>query len=98
MEDNYPRDDYKEFMELGMIFLRKIPPRGIQIRPPGAYHLARWVAKGIYCFKILLFYQQLKLSIIEKRDLQDIKFIIIFHYKMLFKGMDMCFQSNNSST
>ncbi|KAL4090349.1 hypothetical protein QTP88_025206 [Uroleucon formosanum] len=45
IEDKYPRDDYKEFIELVMIFLWKTPPRGIHFRPPGAYHLARWMAK-----------------------------------------------------
>jgi len=64
IEDNYPRDDYKEFIQLIMIFLGKTTPRGIHFRTPGANHLARWMAKGIYCFKMLLFYQQLKLLII----------------------------------
>lgn len=80
IEDKYPRDDYKEFIELVMIFLGKTPPRGIHFRPPGAYHLARWMAKGIYCFKMLLFYQQLKLSIVEKRGLQEICCFIVKCY------------------
>ena len=80
IEDKYPRDDYKEFIELVMIFLGKTPPRGIHFRPPGAYHLARWMAKGIYCFKMLLFYQLLKLSIIEKRGLQEICCFIVKCY------------------
>jgi len=80
IEDKYPRDDYKEFIELVMIFLGKTPPRGIHFRPPGAYHLARWMAKGIYCFKMLLFYQQLKLSIVEKRGLQEICCFIVQCY------------------
>jgi hypothetical protein len=72
IDDNYQKDDYKEFMELVMIFLGKTPPRGIHFWPPGTYHLARWMAKRIYCFKMLLFYQRVKLSIIEKRGLQEI--------------------------
>jgi hypothetical protein len=79
IEDNYPRDGCEEFTEL-VIFLGKTPPRGIHFRPPGAYHLARWMAKGIYCFKMLLFYQQLKLSTIEKRGLQEICCFIVKCY------------------
>ncbi|KAE9522774.1 hypothetical protein AGLY_016815 [Aphis glycines] len=79
IEENYPRDDYKEFIEL-IIFLGKTPPRGIHFRPPGAYHLARWMAKGIYCFKMLLFYQQFKLSVIEKRGLKEVCCFIVECY------------------
>lgn len=80
IEDNYSRDDYKEFIKLVMVFLNKTTARGIHFRPPGAYHLARWMAKGIYCFKILLFYQQFNLSIIENRGLQEICCFIVKYY------------------
>jgi len=38
------------------------------------------MAKGIYCFKMLLFYQQLKLSIVEKKGLQEICCFIVKCY------------------
>ena len=41
IEDNYPRDGYKEFIVLVMIFLGNTPPRGIHFRPSSAYHLVR---------------------------------------------------------
>jgi hypothetical protein len=67
-------------MKLVMIFLGKTPPRGIHFRPSGAYRLAQWMEKGIYCFKKLLFYHQLKFSIIEKRGLQEICCFIVKCY------------------
>ena len=38
------RDDYKELLELTVIFLGGIPPKGIKFRYPGAFHRARWMA------------------------------------------------------
>ena len=51
-----PREDYREFLELVIIFLGGTPPRGISFRGPGAFHLARWMAKAIYCLKMYLFH------------------------------------------
>lgn len=48
IKDNFPRDDYKELLELIIIFLGGVPPQGIHFRAPGAYQLARWMAKAIY--------------------------------------------------
>jgi hypothetical protein len=43
-----PRDDYREFLELSVVFLRGVSSRGIWFRIPGAMHRARWMAKVIY--------------------------------------------------
>ncbi|KAL4131631.1 hypothetical protein QTP88_008916 [Uroleucon formosanum] len=43
LNQNLPRDDYKEFLELVIIFLGGVPPKGIHFKRPGAYHLARWM-------------------------------------------------------
>lgn len=45
-------------LELIIIFLGGSPPRGIKFTKPGALHLARWMAKAIYCLKILIFRNQ----------------------------------------
>lgn len=58
IEDDFPRSDYKEFLELIIIFLGGTPPRGLKFAKPGAMHLARWMAKAIYCLKILMFQNQ----------------------------------------
>jgi len=49
-----PRDDYKELMELCLLILGESQmDRSIyRFRQAGAYHMARWMAKVIYSFKI----------------------------------------------
>ena len=49
----HPREDYREFVELVIIFLGGTPPRGISFSGPGAFRHARWMAKAIYFLKIL---------------------------------------------
>lgn len=80
LRDDFPRDDYKEFLELIVIFLGDVPPGGIKFRQPGPYHLARWMAKGIYCLKIILFQKQFKLSVGDKKALQTICCFIVKCY------------------
>ena len=58
LEQRQPRSDYKEFLELVIIFLGGELPTGTTFHPPGAIHNARWMAKAIYCLKIFLFRKQ----------------------------------------
>lgn len=53
-----PRDDYRELLELTIIFLGAIPSRGLHFRYPGALHRARWMARAIYSLKMWLFRDQ----------------------------------------
>ena len=48
LEEKQPQDDYREFLELALIFLGEIPPRGVCFMAPGAMHHARWMSKVIY--------------------------------------------------
>lgn len=80
LNDNFPRDDYREFIELILIFLGGSPPRGIKFRQPGAYHLTRWMAKAIYCIKILLFSDQFKITTREQNSLDDLCCFIVKCY------------------
>lgn len=57
-----PRDDYRELLELCMIFLGDTPPRGIRFMQPGALHRARWMARVIYAIKLCLFRSQFVMS------------------------------------
>jgi hypothetical protein len=75
-----PRDDYKEFFELIIIFLGGILPRGIRFKASSAYHLARWMAKAMYCLKIFLFRKQFKISQHEDKTLKCIYCFIIKCY------------------
>ncbi|KAL4084393.1 hypothetical protein QTP88_028216 [Uroleucon formosanum] len=45
LQDCFPRDDYKEFLQLIVIFLGGKLKGNVNFRQPGAYHLARWMAK-----------------------------------------------------
>ncbi|CAI9737728.1 Hypothetical predicted protein [Octopus vulgaris] len=53
-DEQQPRDDYKELLELMLIFLGSIPKSGISFEAPGAYHRARWMDKLIFCIKNLV--------------------------------------------
>ncbi|CAH1731952.1 unnamed protein product [Aphis gossypii] len=61
-----PRNDYKELLELALIFLGEKPKTLTFFHVPGAIHRARWMAKAIYCIKIYLFRNEFKLSAKEK--------------------------------
>ena len=55
LNDKHPRDDYKELIELAIIYLGDKPDKGVRFSAPGAMHNARWMAKVLYCFKIWMF-------------------------------------------
>ena len=57
-----PRDDYRELLELTIIFLGATPPRGVSFQFPGAIHRARWMARAIYSIKMWLFRTQFPLQ------------------------------------
>jgi len=67
-------------LELVVIFLGDNPPGFIKFRQPEPYNLARWMAKGIYCLTIILFPNQFKLSVKEKKALQTICCFIVKCY------------------
>src|SRR6218665_1485069 len=57
-EKRQVRDDYRELLELSVVFLGGTPPRGIRFQYPGAIHRARWMARAIYSLKMWLFHKQ----------------------------------------
>ena len=47
------REDYKEFLELVIIFLGgPIGNKAYKFRKPGATHRTRWMTKGLYSLKM----------------------------------------------
>ena len=72
LKEHQPRDDYKELLELSIIFVGGIPSSGIRFKKPGACHRARWLAKIIYSMKIWMFKQQFTLTKSEEKGLRDI--------------------------
>ena len=57
---DHPRDDYRELLELIVIFLGGIPHgrQDVSFRKPGALHRARWMARAIYGLKMWMFLPQ----------------------------------------
>jgi len=74
------RDDYRELIELSVIFLNGDPDRKLNIRPPGAMHQARWMARAIYSLKICLLSSQSKLTSKDKASLLDVCIFIVTCY------------------
>ena len=68
-----PRDDYREFCHLTLRLLGE--EVDIKFCTPGAYHRARWMAKGIYCMKIFGFRHQFHLS---SREINSLRRICLF--------------------
>ncbi|KAG0723483.1 hypothetical protein GWK47_005486 [Chionoecetes opilio] len=56
LKEKQPRDDYREMVQLTIIVLGGEVEANI--RKPGAYHRARWMAKVIYTLKITLFREE----------------------------------------
>ena len=79
-----PRDDYKELLELALLFLGGSIDRKkgweYHLQRPGADHHARWMSKCIYVLKICLVRHQLKLHYTMKKKVEKMSLFIIFPY------------------
>ena len=53
-QNTFPREDYRELLELTVIFLGGYVPRGFSMRKTGACHHTRFMAYAIYILKIQL--------------------------------------------
>jgi hypothetical protein len=79
--EEFPRNDYKEFLELIIIFLGGTPPRGLKFSKPGPIHSARWMAKAIYTLKMLMFRNQFsKLDAESEKQLVEVGGFIVKCY------------------
>lgn len=80
------RDDYKELLELTLIFLGEYNVE-VRFRLPGSISHARWMAKAIYSLKIFMFASEFQLTKKEKDSLRDIcSFIVKFYVKIWFQS------------
>lgn len=64
-----PRDDYKELLQLTLMFLGEDVGG---MRSPGPTSHARWMAKGIYDLKMFLFREQFTLIARELKGCRDV--------------------------
>lgn len=79
-KEQQSREDYRELLELVVIFLGDIPPRGISFRAPGAFHHARWMAKAIYSLKMFLFRDEFNITAEEEVGFRDICVFLVTLY------------------
>ena len=61
----------KLISELALVFLRKVPTRGVRFKLPGSMPHARWMSKVIYSLKTWLFRSQFYLTKKGERGLRD---------------------------
>ena len=88
---NLPRDDYKEFLQLVLIFIGK-GPENYSFLKPGATSHARWMAKAIYALKIYLFRDEFQGFDDEdqKNKLRDLCiFIVLIYVKTWFSATNL---------
>ena len=78
IEEAQPRNAYHEFLEVTIIFVGGIPPRGVHFAKPGAIHRARFVVRQIYALKIFLSQKQFTLT---SGEFNGIKQLCIFDTK-----------------
>jgi hypothetical protein len=72
LDMSHQREDYRELLELALVFTGGVPSRGLQFRKPGAIHRARFMARLIYALKIYIFRDSgFKLTDREVRGLGD---------------------------
>lgn len=51
LETKHPRRDYRELLELVVIFLGGVPPGDVKLRKAGSISRARWMSRAIYVMK-----------------------------------------------
>jgi len=74
IESYIPRDDYAEFLDLVLFYLKKDSFDKFRFRQPGTQHRARWMSSAIYTMKMLLLQTQLEL------DPETLKSLELFGY------------------
>ena len=81
--ETQPRDDYRELMELTLLFLGRSLSCGTRFRVPRANHHVRWMAKIIYTFKVWMFHSQFHLTSHEQKGL---RYLCIFFSRICVKA------------
>lgn len=77
------RADYREFLELVVLFVGGQLPKGNKLKKPGAIHHARWMAKTIGALKIFLLRDQFEF---ENGEFEGIRKVCIFLIRLYVKA------------
>lgn len=86
LQKDHCRADYREFLELIVIFLGGRLPGGNHIKKPGAIHHARWMAKAIESLKIFILRDQFEFKENEFEGLREFCiFVVRLYVKVWFQ-------------
>jgi hypothetical protein len=87
IDESQPRDDYRELLHLTIIFLSGRSSGNVSFRAPAGLHRARWMARVLYAYKILMFgttskdSNSFQISAAEEKGLQALLcFVIVGGY------------------
>ena len=80
----FPREDYRELVELILFYLGGHVERGFFIRRPGADHHARFMSKAIYYLKMCILSNSFELNEKEKRQVTRMAIYIALFYGKCF--------------
>lgn len=69
LQEKQPRDDYKELLELLLLFVGEIPPGGVKFRYPGTVSKVRFMMIGIYSLKMFLLRNHYPMTAAQKKGL-----------------------------
>lgn len=75
-----PREDYRELLQLALVFVGGPSFYVPSFRAPGALHNARWMAKAIYSLKMILFRNQFKLTSRQLKGLMSVSLFVAVIY------------------
>lgn len=78
LKEQQPRNDYRELLELSLVFLGF--GEEITFKKPGAIHHARWMSKAIFSIKMFLFRTAFKMSKSDQDKLYAVCKFIVFRY------------------
>ena len=82
----WPRDDYKELIELIIIWLGG-HVCNFSFKMPGADHHARWVSKAIYFMKLALLEKQFQMTDVQRLQVRKMaEFIGLFYGEAFIKA------------
>lgn len=74
------RDDYREFLELALLYSGGNNIRKITFKSPGPINRARFMQKGIYLLKMGLFAHQIQFSASRRYLIEDLSLFIVTCY------------------
>lgn len=95
LKEQQSRADYKEFVELCLLFLGAADET-VELRKPGACHHARFMAKAIYSLKILLLRESFQLNLHELKNIYSIcKFLVFVYVEFWFEAPSAIKAPNN---